>query len=203
MPCCASECWVLSPETCRVKPLRRINAIVASCWIYFTINTTIFEWSVVTVGEWIQSYALAHILIHPPVVQRSIRKCYEYSNKDCLVMSRVLCLNMSDNWQSVKNVFVFHGSVHRKRIFKYNQQDAALHKLFLWNALHVSGGSSAHHQELKNCIYSIGYFVKPFMVPATVVEEMELRQKRSDKVPDGVYTVFELLMMGGGTAWNM
>ena len=26
----------LSPETCRVKPLRRINAIVASCWNYFT-----------------------------------------------------------------------------------------------------------------------------------------------------------------------
>jgi len=23
---------------CRVKPLRRINAIVASCWIYFTIK---------------------------------------------------------------------------------------------------------------------------------------------------------------------
>ena len=31
--------WVeLSPETCRVKPMRRINAIVASCWIYFTIK---------------------------------------------------------------------------------------------------------------------------------------------------------------------
>ena len=28
----------LSPETCRVKPLRRINAIVASCWNYFTIS---------------------------------------------------------------------------------------------------------------------------------------------------------------------
>jgi hypothetical protein len=28
----------LSPETCRVKPLRRINAIVASCWNYFTIE---------------------------------------------------------------------------------------------------------------------------------------------------------------------
>jgi len=26
----------LSPETCRVKPLRRINAIVASSWNYFT-----------------------------------------------------------------------------------------------------------------------------------------------------------------------
>ena len=31
-----AECWV-SPETCRVKPLRRINAIIASCWNYFTI----------------------------------------------------------------------------------------------------------------------------------------------------------------------
>ena len=31
--------WVeLSPETCRVKPLRRIHTIVASCWIYFTIK---------------------------------------------------------------------------------------------------------------------------------------------------------------------
>ena len=25
------------------------------------------------------------------------------------------------------------------------------------NALQVSGGSSAHHQELKNCTHSIGY----------------------------------------------
>ena len=42
--------------------------------------------------------------------------------------------------------------------------------LFLWNALYVSGDSSAHHQELKNCIYSIGYFVKPLLLlPATVM----------------------------------
>jgi len=27
-----------SPETFRVKPLRRINAMVAFCWIYFTIK---------------------------------------------------------------------------------------------------------------------------------------------------------------------
>ena len=32
----------LSPKTCRGKPLRRINAIVASCWIYFT---TVILWS--------------------------------------------------------------------------------------------------------------------------------------------------------------
>ena len=31
--------WVrLSPETCRVKPMRIKNAIVASCWTYFTIG---------------------------------------------------------------------------------------------------------------------------------------------------------------------
>jgi len=30
--------------------------------------------------------------------------------------------------------------------------------LFLWNALHVSGGSSAHLQELKNSMYGIGYW---------------------------------------------
>ena len=45
--------------------------------------------------------------------------------------------------------------------------------LFLWNALHVSDGSSAHHQELKKYIYSIGYFGKTLLLPATVVEEME------------------------------
>jgi hypothetical protein len=46
--------------------------------------------------------------------------------------------------------------------------------------LHVSGGFSAHHQELKNCTHSIWY------VPGKPV-----------------YTVFELPMMGGETARNM
>jgi len=71
--------------------------------------------------------------------------------------------------------FDLYGSVHRKSIFKYNQRNATLHSyLFLWNALHVSGGSSAHHQEFKNCMYSIGYCVKPLLLPATVLEEMGL-----------------------------
>jgi hypothetical protein len=33
------------------------------------------------------------------------------------------------------------------------------------NALHVSGGFSAHHQELKNCKHSIGYM--PSLLAAT------------------------------------
>jgi len=34
------------------------------------------------------------------------------------------------------------------------------------NALHVSGGFSTHHQELKNCKHSIGY--KSSLLAATV-----------------------------------
>jgi hypothetical protein len=39
-------------------------------------------------------------------------------------------------------------SVHRNKIPNYNQQDAMFLHLFIsTDALHVSGGSSAHHQE--------------------------------------------------------
>jgi hypothetical protein len=34
--------------------------------------------------------------------------------------------------------------------------------LFLQNALHDSGGSSVHHQELKNCTYSIWYLLNRY-----------------------------------------
>jgi hypothetical protein len=37
--------------------------------------------------------------------------------------------------------------VHRKYIPIYIQQDATLHSLYLETALHVSGGTSTHHQE--------------------------------------------------------
>ena len=61
---------------------------------------------------------------------------------------------MSRHWvvYSVKKYTVFnvHGSVHRKNILIYIQQDATLHSLFyLETALHVSGGSTTHHQERK------------------------------------------------------
>jgi hypothetical protein len=43
-------------------------------------------------------------------------------------------------------------------------------RLFLQNALHVLGGSSAHHQELK--LYTQHrVFVKPLLLPLAVVEE--------------------------------
>ena len=52
----------------------------------------------------------------------------------------------------VVQIFQFnvHGSVHRNNVLIYIQQDAQLHSLFyLETALHVSGGTSTHHQERK------------------------------------------------------
>jgi len=50
----------------------------------------------------------------------------------------------------VYSEFNVHGSVHRKNIVIYIQQDATLHSLFyLDTALHVSGGNITHHQERK------------------------------------------------------
>ena len=51
----------------------------------------------------------------------------------------------------VRNLeFNIHGPVHSKNILIYIQQDATLHSLFyLETALHVSGGTTTHHQEHK------------------------------------------------------
>jgi len=49
---------------------------------------------------------------------------------------------------AVRYLFDIHMSVHRNIIPNYSQQDATFLDLFIFtDALHVSGGSSAHHQE--------------------------------------------------------
>jgi hypothetical protein len=101
--------------------------------------------------------------------------------------------------------------------------------LIVVSALHVSGGFSAHHQELKNCTQSIWYV--PGLLGATAlhvsgglsVHHQELKNcthsiwyvpgllaatasgssKQAWYIPDAVCTVHELLMMGGETARNM
>jgi hypothetical protein len=60
-------------------------------------------------------------------------------------------------------IFDVQGPVHRECIFKYNQQDATLqNSLISVNALHVSGGFSAHHQELKNYTCSNWYLLSRY-----------------------------------------
>ena len=54
-------------------------------------------------------------------------------------------------------------------ILLYIQQDATLHSLFyLETALHVSGGTSTHHQERKQLYLQYLVFVKPLLLPAAI-----------------------------------
>ena len=62
--------------------------------------------------------------------------------------------------------FNVHGSVHRNNIPIYIQQDATLHRLFyLETALHVSGGTTTHHQERKQLYLQHLIFVTPLLLP--------------------------------------
>jgi len=66
--------------------------------------------------------------------------------------------------------FLVHGSMHRKNILIYIQQDATLHNLFyLETALHVSGGTTTHHQERKQLYQQHLVFVIPLLLPAAIV----------------------------------
>ena len=65
--------------------------------------------------------------------------------------------------------FNVHGSVHRKNILIYIQQDATLRSLFyLETALHVSGGITTHHQELIQLYLQRLVFVTPLLLPAAI-----------------------------------
>ena len=65
--------------------------------------------------------------------------------------------------------FNVHGSVHRKNIPIYIQQDATLHSSFyLETALHVSGGTTTHHQERKQLYLQHLVFVTPLLLPAAI-----------------------------------
>ena len=69
----------------------------------------------------------------------------------------------------------FHASVHSNNIQIYIQQDATLHSLFyLETALHVSGGTITHHQERKQLYLQHLVSVTPLLLPAAIVEELEL-----------------------------
>ena len=55
------------------------------------------------------------------------------------------------------------------RILVYIQPDATLHDLFyLETALHVSGGTTIHHQERKQLCLQHLAFVRPLLLPAVI-----------------------------------
>jgi hypothetical protein len=55
----------------------------------------------------------------------------------------------------------------------YIQQDATLHSLYLETALHVSGGTSTHHQERIQLYLQHLLFFTPLLLSAAIVEELE------------------------------
>ena len=62
----------------------------------------------------------------------------------------------------------------------YVQQDATLHSLvYLQTALHVSVGTSTHHQERKQLYLQHLVFFTPSLQPAAIVEEVELPSNSS------------------------
>jgi len=59
-------------------------------------------------------------------------------------------------------------------ILIYIQQDVTLHNLFyLETALHVSGGTTTHHQERQQLYLQHLVFVTLVLLPAAIVEELE------------------------------
>jgi hypothetical protein len=67
------------------------------------------------------------------------------------------------------NVFNVHGFVYPNNILIHIQQDAALHSLFyLETALHVSGGTSTHHQERIQLYLQQLVFVRPLLLSAAI-----------------------------------
>ena len=70
--------------------------------------------------------------------------------------------------------FNVHGSVHRKNILIYIQQDTTLHSLFyLETALHVSGFTTTHHQERIQLYLQPLVFVTPLLLSAATVGKLE------------------------------
>jgi hypothetical protein len=66
-------------------------------------------------------------------------------------------------------IFNVYGSVHRKNILMYSQQDATLHSLFyLETALHLSGGTFTHHQERRQLYLQHLVFVTPLLLHAAI-----------------------------------
>ena len=90
------------------------------------------------------------------------------------------------------------GSMHRKYVPKYNQQDAKLHSSFIsvncstcfgWFPPPIIRNTKVYLQHL--------VFVKPLLLPAAIVEELELRSKLCKVASCWKYIKRNILTMHG------
>jgi hypothetical protein len=83
------------------------------------------------------------------------------------------------------NVYV---SVRLKNIPIYIQLHATLHSsLYLDTALHVSGGTSTHHQERIQLYLQHLVFVTPLLLPAAIAADSSNGTNRLSPVGSGYY----------------
>jgi hypothetical protein len=77
---------------------------------------------------------------------------------------------------SIIRIFNVYGSVHRKYIPIYISNKMQRYKVYLYmeTALHVSGGTSTHHQERIRLYLQHLVFVTSLLLSAVIVEESEL-----------------------------
>jgi hypothetical protein len=151
--CAPDDGWKYHPK--HVEQLPDINKLcnVASCWIYIGI----------LLG--------AHPILH---ISRIGDNAF-YLQIWCTASNRsteqyiylLWCVSLT--WE-----FDIHMSVHRKYISKVQPTRCNVSSIYLFPkiALHVSGGSSAHHQEHKT-VHTASDIVKPILLPAAIVDEME------------------------------
>ena len=64
-------------------------------------------------------------------------------------------------------------SVHGNTTTNCIKKDTKFFEFISTDALHFSGGSSAHHQE-HNTVRTASGIVKPILLPAAIVDEMKL-----------------------------
>jgi len=60
------------------------------------------------------------------------------------------------------------------RIFYYISNKVQRYTVYLETALHVSGGTTTHHQKRKQLYLQHLVFVTPLLLRAAIVEELEL-----------------------------
>ena len=101
---------------------------------------------------------------------KSVAYAWKLINESC----KCIFLTSAYKWKHSKfhNFSCASSLLH---ILTYIQRDATLYSLFyLETALHVSGGTSTHHQERKQLYLQRLVFVTPLLLPAAIVDELEM-----------------------------
>ena len=92
--------------------------------------------------------------------------------------------------------------------FKYNQQDATLYNILYYCQCSTCFRRFLHPSSEAQKLYTQQRYMSSLLAATASVGELELTNasgssKQALLIPDAVCTAFELLMMGGETAWNM